>query len=104
MADAPTVAPDGGTSTDGTDQITSRIREFAKQVDNPDDWMIVVPVDDYNDVKKALDTTKNVGAYYEGIALCYGDGYEETQVKLKTTLKSYLQSADTGTDRGGSSD
>ncbi|MDS0280315.1 hypothetical protein NDI85_21250 [Halomicroarcula sp. S1AR25-4] len=83
----------------GVDHIASRIREFAKHVDNPDDWMIVVPVDDYNDVKAALDTTKNHGTYYEGIVLCYGDGYDETQVKLKTALESYLQRVDTGTEQ-----
>jgi hypothetical protein len=87
------------------ENIADEIRRFAETVDNPDDWMVVVPVDDFGDVKDALDTTKqNLSTSYQGIPLCYGDGYDETKVKLNTNLSDYLRSIDTDTDRSGGGD
>ncbi|WP_135822981.1 hypothetical protein [Halostella litorea] len=88
-------------STGGTEQIAERIREFAEWVDSPDDWMIVVPSEDYDDVLESLETTTDAGRYHQGISLCYGDGYDETQVRLKRGLADQLRSVDTATDGNG---
>jgi hypothetical protein len=73
------------------EQMAERIRTFAQDVENPDDWMIVVPVEEYGDVKDVLDTTKDLSTYYQEIPLCYGDGYDETQVRLKRSLSDHLE-------------
>jgi len=61
--------------------------------------MIVVPYENYEEVKQSLDTTKDVGTYYNGISLCYGDGYEQTQIKLKRSLEKHLRYTDTDSEQ-----
>ena len=88
-------------SSRDVEKIAERIRTFSKGVKTPEEWMIVVPAEEYDDVKAALDTTKDVGTYYQGISLCCGNGYDETQVKLKRSLIGYLEAkygADSDTD------
>lgn len=84
------------------EQTVSEIQQFVQTVERPDDWMIVVPVEQYGDVKESLDTTrKNLSTHYEGVPLCWGDGYDETKVKLKTNLSDYLCFGDVDRDTPG---
>lgn len=83
---------DGVEQGGGVDRIAERIRTFSESVETPDDWMIIVPVDDYNDVVDALDTTNKAGRYYQGISLCYSErAIDEPQVELKRSLADQLR-------------
>lgn len=84
------------------EQIANQIRTFAETIDNPDGWKVVVPREKYSDVVDLLATTKEISRYYRGVTLCYGDGYDETQVKLRTDLSAYLDTLNSL--NGGDSD
>lgn len=71
-------------------QIADQIREFAETVDEPENWRIAVPVDRFDKVKAELDTTYDLGSYYNDISLVYNQSIDETRVEFKSGLTDYL--------------
>lgn len=83
-------------SVESVERTAEMIREFAAEVDDPDKWMIIVPVEDYDEVKASLDTVRDLGAYYQDIALCYGEHNDETTVEYTSNLADHLASSNGG--------
>lgn len=89
---------DGGRSENRTERTVSQIHELSASVENPDRWRVLVPVDYFGAVKERLDTVDDVGAYFNGISLCYTDHHDEPRVEYSADLSDHLGSgeADTG--------
>lgn len=90
-------------SGDGVERYVSQIREFAKQVDHPDRWMIIVPTDEFGGVKERLDTEGERGSVYRGINLCYDSrgSLDEVKVKYRASLPDHLGLEESDTESTG---
>lgn len=87
--DSESASRDGDTTT--AEEIASEIRDFEGSIDEPDNWRILIPVDDFNEVEDLIDAEQHLGASFRGITLCYTDHHEQTRVEYKNNLSDHME-------------
>lgn len=85
--------------TEADEKMASQIRSFALRVEEPEKWMVLIPVESFDQVLLRLDTSEaDLGTEYHGVALCYTENHDEVRVRYKSALSDHMERGEDGNE------
>lgn len=74
-------------SADAVDRMVEQIKAFAELIEDPENWVISVPADEFDAVRERLETDESgLGTKYRGASLCYTHHDDEVWIRYETAL------------------